>query len=137
MAAPEQVGIAQEVELQRLAELIKQALGEEVGQLPDYPTYYFDPTLLHVEQLRWVNQALTMIVDPESLHEGQEQGEESTDDSGEPDVTSEESESTETDGEAPEDTDEDAPAESQDEPGETEPAKPGEVPAKATPKRRN
>ena len=137
MAAPEQVGIMQEVELQRLKGLVEQALGSEADQLPDYPVYYFDPTLLHVEQLRWVNHALTMIVDPESLHEGQEQGEESTDDSGEPDVASEESESTETDGEAPEDTDEDAPAESQDEPGETEPAKPGEVPAKATPKRRN
>lgn len=96
MAAPEQVGIATELELNRLQETIQQALGEQAEELPPYPTYYFDPTLLHVEQLRWMNHALGLIV--EQSAEGQSTREDDSESQNGPSVTPETSEDTSDEG---------------------------------------
>ncbi len=58
MAAPEQVGIMTERETTRLSDSVRKAVGEDAEQLRPYPTYYVDPSLLQVEQLSWMNDAL-------------------------------------------------------------------------------
>lgn len=93
MAAPEQVGIQTELELIQLRKQVDKALGEKADQLPEYPVFAPDPTLLPVEQLRWVNQAFTLLLGDDSTKkedsdEGKEQGPEDTTPPGEPDTTS-------------------------------------------------
>ena len=137
MAAPEQVGIQTELELIQLRKQVDKALGEKADQLPEYPVFAPAPTLLHVEQLRWVNQAFALLNGDDSTKneqddEGEEQGSEDKTPPGEPDTASVEPET----GEEVETEEDDAEEEDEDESEDAPEAGPEAEPAKATTRRR-